>query len=74
MLKKTPMAIVGIVPTKVSAEKGSIHRGDLFVSSSKPGDAMKETDKNRMLGPIVGKAMGALDSGTGVIEVAITLQ
>lgn len=69
-----PMAMVGIVPTKVSAENGSIHKGDLLVTSSTEGYAMKGTDRDRMLGAIAGKAMGALDSGTGVIEVLVSLQ
>lgn len=69
-----PMAMVGIVPTKVSAENGPIQRGDLLVSSSTPGYAMKGTDRSRMLGAVLGKAMGNLDSGTGVIEVLVTLQ
>lgn len=72
--QEIPMAMVGIVPTKVSAENGPIHRGDLLVSSSMPGFAMKGTDRNRMLGAVIGKAMGTLDSGTGVIEVVVTLQ
>ncbi len=69
-----PMAMVGIVPTKVSAEGGSIRRGDLLVTSSTLGYAMKGTDQTRMLGAIVGKAMGNLDSGTAVIEVLVSLQ
>jgi hypothetical protein len=72
--QEIPMAMVGIVPTKVSAENGPIRRGDLLVSSSMPGYAMKGTDRNRMLGALIGKAMGTLDSGTGVIEVVVTLQ
>lgn len=35
---------------------------------------MKGTDRNRTLGAVIGKALGNLDSGTSVIEVAITLQ
>jgi hypothetical protein len=69
-----PMAMVGIVPAKVSAENGSIHRGDLLVTSSTPGYLMKGTDRTRMLGAVVGKALGRLDTGTGVIEVGVTLQ
>jgi hypothetical protein len=69
-----PMAMVGIVPTKVSAENGPIHKGDLLVSSSHPGYAMKGTDRSRMLGAVIGKAMGSLGSGTGVIQVLVTLQ
>jgi len=71
---EVPMAMVGIVPAKVSAENGPIKRGDLLVTSSTPGYAMKGTDRSRMLGAVVGKALGALDSGTGVIEVLVTLQ
>jgi hypothetical protein len=71
---EVPMAVVGIVPAKVSAENGPIKVGDLLVSSSTPGYAMKGTDRGRMLGAVVGKAMAKLDSGTGVIEVLVTLQ
>ncbi len=69
-----PMAMVGIVPTKVSAENGPIHRGDLLVTSATPGYAMKGTDRTRLVGAVVGKAIGNLDSGKGVIEVLVTLQ
>jgi hypothetical protein len=71
---EVPMAMVGIVPTKVTAENGPIKPGDLLVSASTPGYAMKGTDRPRMLGAIIGKAMGSLDSGTGLIEVGISLQ
>jgi len=69
-----PLAIVGIVPCKVSAENGSIQRGDLLVTSSTPGYAMKGTDRSRMLGAVVGKAMEPLEKGTGVVQVLVTLQ
>ncbi len=71
---EVPMAMVGIVPTKVTAENGAIHRGDMLVSSSQPGYAMKGTGRGRMLGAVIGKAMGSLDSGQGVVEVLVTLQ
>lgn len=72
--QEIPMAMVGIVPTKVCAENGPIKRGDLLVTSSTVGYAMKGTDPNRMFGAVVGKAIGSLDSGTGVIEVLVSLQ
>jgi hypothetical protein len=71
---EVPMAMIGIVPTKVSAENGPIKRGDLLVTSSIVGHAMKGTDRDRMMGAVIGKALGNLDSGTGVIEVVVTLQ
>jgi hypothetical protein len=73
-IDELPMAMVGIVPTKVNAENGPIHRGDLLVSSATPGYAMKGTDRSHMLGAVIGKAMGSLDEGSGVIEVLVTLQ
>ncbi|MFZ0287282.1 MAG: hypothetical protein WAL32_18785 [Terriglobales bacterium] len=69
-----PLAIVGIVPCKVSAENGPIEPGDLLVSSSTPGHAMKGTDRSRMLGAVVGKALEPLNQGKGVIQVLVTLQ
>jgi hypothetical protein len=69
-----PLAIVGIVPCKVSAENGAIRPGDLLVTSSTPGHAMKGTDRSRMLGAVVGKALEPWTEGKGVIQVLVTLQ
>ncbi len=74
LAEEVPMAMMGIVPTKVTAENGAIHPGDLLVTSSTPGYAMKGTDRNRMLGAVIGKALGSLDSGKGAIEVVVTFQ
>ena len=62
------------VPCKVTAANGSIHIGDLLVTSSKPGYAMKGTDRKKMLGAVVGKALQAMPNGDGVIQVLVTLQ
>jgi hypothetical protein len=69
-----PLAIVGIVPCKVSTENGAIQPGDLLVSSSTPGHAMKGTDRARLVGAVVGKALEPLNQGKGVIQVLVTLQ
>ena len=74
MKDEVPMAMIGVVPTKVSAEGGSIHPGDILVTSSKSGYAMKGVDRTQIAGAIVGKALGHLDSGTGIIEVLVSLQ
>jgi hypothetical protein len=71
---EVPLAVVGIVPCKVTAENGAIRMGDLLVSSSTPGYAMKGTDRGRMLGAVVGKALEPLQQGEGVIQVLVTLQ
>jgi len=72
--EELPMAMIGIVPTKVTTENGPIRRGDLLVTSSTTGYAMKGTDRGKMLGAVIGKAMGSLETGSGVVEVLVTLQ
>ncbi len=69
---EVPLAMFGIVPCKVSAENGAISRGDLLVSAATPGYAMKGTDKQKMLGAIIGKALDPLPQGTGVIRVLLS--
>lgn len=72
--EEIPMAMIGIVPVKVTTENGPIRMHDLLVSSATPGYAMKGTDKEQMLGAVIGKALGSLESGKGTIEVLVTLQ
>jgi hypothetical protein len=71
---EVPLAVVGVVPCKVSAENGAIQVGDLLVTSSTPGYAMKGTDRSRLVGAVVGKALEPLQQGTAVIQVLVTLQ
>jgi hypothetical protein len=71
---EVPLAVVGIVPCKVTVENGAIGVGDLLVASSRAGYAMRGTDRGRMLGAVVGKAMEPLAEGSGVIQVLVTLQ
>lgn len=68
-----PVAITGIVPCKVSAENGAIQRGDLLVTSCTPGYAMR-AGENPPQGTVLGKALGELSEGTGVIYVLVMLQ
>ena len=68
-----PLAVVGIVPTKVSAENGAIQPGDLLVASATPGHAMK-AGSNPPQGTVIGKALEKLDAGTGAIKILATLQ
>jgi hypothetical protein len=65
-----PMAIVGIVPTKVCDEGGAIAPGDLLVTSSTPGHAMK-APASPASGTVLGKALGRMDAKTGRVEVLL---
>ena len=68
-----PVALNGVVPTKVSDENGAIEVGDLLTTSGTPGHAMKCDDKLKCFGALVGKAMSPLDKGTGEIMVLVML-
>ncbi len=77
---EVPVALLGVVPTKVSAENGPIQIGDLLVSAALPGHAMLAVpdDVNGVLiyptGAILGKALEAHSQGTGLIKVLVTLR
>ncbi len=67
-----PMGVIGVIPTKVCGENGAIHRGDLLVTSSLPGYAMKGTDREKLTGAVIGKALQNFDgNGTGIIKVLV---
>ena len=70
---KVPLAVTGIVPVKVSTENGAIQPGDLLVASSTPGYAMR-APANPAPGTVIGKALGTLDSGTGLVSMLIMLR
>jgi len=74
LTSEVPLAIVGIVVCKVTAENGPIARGDLLVTSSTPGYAMRGTDQSRLLGAVVAKALQPLPTGSGKIQVLIALK
>jgi hypothetical protein len=69
-----PVAVMGIVPVKVSAENGPIRPGDLLTSSATPGHAMRCQGVERCFGRSLGKALEGLETGTGVIKMLVVLQ
>ena len=62
------LALTGRVPCKVV---GPVAKGDLLVTSDVKGHAM--VDNNAQPGRIIGKAVGSIDSGEGVIEVLVNM-
>jgi hypothetical protein len=67
-----PVTIQGIIAVKVSAENGPIRPGDLLVTASTPGYAMR--GDNPPPGTILGKALESLESDRGLIQVLLMLQ
>ena len=77
---EVPVAMLGIVPTKVTAENGPIRAGDLLTTARTPGRAMRA--KPVMVhgaaiyptGAILGKALTGLHHGEGTIQVLVNLK
>jgi hypothetical protein len=74
------VALVGVVPVKVTAENGAIAPGDLLTSSNTPGHAMRATPVRvggvdiYPTGAMLGKALEPLAAGQGRIKVLLTVR
>ncbi len=66
------LALVGIVPTWVTDEGGPIQPGDLLVTSSTPGHAMRWDGSNPCPCALVGKALEPMADEKGLILVLLT--
>lgn len=71
---EVPMGVVGVIPTKVCNENGEIRRGDLLVTSSRSGYAMKGDPRKIRPGQVIGKALQAFAGGTGKIKVLVNVK
>src|SRR5262249_31736577 len=71
---KQPIALTGRVYCRATAANGPIAPGDLLTTSSLPGHCMRVDDPSRAQGAILGKAMGSLAKGEGLILVLVGLQ
>ncbi|WP_333596583.1 collagen-like protein [Chryseobacterium flavum] len=73
--EKVPMGVIGVIPTKVCLENGKIKRGDLLVTSSKPGVAMKADLKKVKIGQVIGKSLQDYDQKEiGKIQVLVNIK
>ncbi|MGN7865498.1 beta strand repeat-containing protein [Chryseobacterium sp. 22458] len=72
---KVPMGVIGVIPTKVCLENGKIKRGDLLVTSSKSGVAMKANLKKVKIGQVIGKALqDYAQKEIGKIQVLVNIK
>lgn len=72
---QVPMGVIGVIPTKVCLEGGAILRGDLLVTSSIPGVAMKADPDKVKVGQVLGKALEAYGAqNVGKIKVLVSVK
>jgi hypothetical protein len=71
---RLPVALLGKTCCRVDANDSPVMLGDLLTTSSTPGHAMKATDPRKAFGSVIGKALGSLQLGCGVIPILVALQ
>jgi hypothetical protein len=71
---RSPVALLGKVCCKVTAEYGTIEVGDLLTTSPVSGHAMKASDPAAAFGAVIGKALQPLREGQGLIPILVALQ
>ncbi|WP_276485955.1 beta strand repeat-containing protein [Paraflavitalea pollutisoli] len=72
---KVPMGVIGVLPTKVCLEGGAIKRGDLIVTSSIAGVAMKADPDKVKVGQVIGKALQDYNGqGIGKINILVSIK
>jgi 3D (Asp-Asp-Asp) domain-containing protein len=69
--ERYPLALMGTVPVKATAENGPIRPGDLLTTSSTQGYAMRCSDLQKCEGAIIGKALEPLEEGLGIIRMLV---
>jgi hypothetical protein len=72
--RDVPVALVGRVYCRVDSGYGEIAVGDLITTSPTLGHGMAATDPRQAFGAIIGKALGALSHGMGLIPILVALQ
>ena len=68
------VALAGIVYVLADTSNGEIKAGDLLTSSELPGHAMRVSDPAQAAGAVLGKALGSLADGQGLILMLVALQ
>lgn len=71
---RLPLALTGKVWCKVDADCSPVELGDMLTTSPTPGHAMRASDPARAFGAVIGKALGSLHSGRGLVPVLVALQ
>ena len=71
---RQPIAIAGKVFCYADADNETIGVGDLLTTSATSGHAMKAGDPERAFGAVLGKSLGALSHGRGLLPVLVALQ
>lgn len=73
-VSRVPVALVGKVFCLVEAEQAPIEVGHLLTTSAVLGHAMRAADPARSFGSVLGKSLGSLREGRGLVPILVALQ
>ena len=68
------IALVGRVYCLVDATYGPVNAGDMLTTSRTSGHAMKASDREKAFGTVIGKSMGRLHEGRGLVLTLVSLR
>jgi hypothetical protein len=71
---RAPVALAGKVFCLVDTDTAPIDAGDLLTTSATVGHAMRATNRDRSFGAVLGKSLGTLAQGKGLVPVLVALQ
>ena len=71
---RMPIALMGKVYCKADVALSPINIGDLLTTSKTRGHATKASDSSRAFRSVIGKALGSLAEGQGLIPVLVALK
>ena len=71
---RRPVAVMGKVGCLVDATQTPVRVGDLLTTGSRPGHAIRASDRDRAFGAVLGKALRSLEGGIAIIPVLVTLR
>jgi hypothetical protein len=70
---RVPVAVMGRVYCRADAGYGVIDIGDILTSSATSGHAMRVEQPSTAAGAVLGKSLGRLTTGRGLVPVLLTL-
>ncbi|MGH3508526.1 MAG: hypothetical protein ACRDO2_15110, partial [Nocardioidaceae bacterium] len=71
---RLPIALNGTTYCRVDASAHPVEVGDLLTTADRPGHAMCAVDRDKAFGAVIGKALGSLPAGMGVVPILVALQ
>jgi hypothetical protein len=71
---RLPVAVLGKVFCRIDADYAAVAPGDLLTTSNTPGHAMKAVDHQKAFGAVIGKALGSLEKGRGLVPMLVALR